>query len=69
MADSPVTHTLSHSSRTDSIPIQIINDDVLEAQEERFLAILVSRDPHVSVEGDSTAVIIIQDNDSMLLKC
>ena len=66
MATSTIAHIFTHSSHTDYIDIQIIDDSILEAHEEIFMAIMFTRDPGVSVKGNSTAVIIIQDNDGML---
>ena len=67
MATSIITHILNHPSCTDIINIQIIDDRILEAHKEIFIANLFTRDLGVSVEGNSTALIIIEDNDGVLL--
>ena len=68
MSTSTITHILTHSSQTDNITIQIMDDGILEAHEETFIVILLTRDLGISVKGNSTAIVIIQDNDGMLLK-
>ncbi len=64
MSTTSITHTLSHSSLTDTIPIQIINDDVLEKSRESFQVVLTTKSPGVSVQGVPIAKVTILDNDS-----
>ena len=47
---------------TESVTIEITNDDIIEGQEE-FTVMIMSETPHIEIEA-STATITIADDDS-----